>query len=140
MKNLQGYLKSRTAFIFLCSYIIIMILPMCVGLVYYYPTTREMLIDRASERSVSAMDQLTLLMDAQLNNVMNMPSYIVGNQQIIEYDILHIYKVVDEKMASWVVNNNVDEEWDSYIAQLESMGLNEMREIYQAAYDSYLSG
>ena len=48
-----------------------------------------------------------------------------------------IYKVVDEKMSSWIVNNNVDEEWDSYIAQLNSMGLEDMREIYQAAYDAY---
>ena len=48
-----------------------------------------------------------------------------------------IYKVVDEKMASWVVNNNVDAEWDGYLAQLEGMGLSQMREIYQKAYDAY---
>jgi putative aldouronate transport system substrate-binding protein len=48
-----------------------------------------------------------------------------------------IYKVVDEKMASWVVNGNVDAEWDSYISQLEGMGLEQMREIYQQAYDDY---
>lgn len=50
-----------------------------------------------------------------------------------------IYKVVDEKMASWVVNNNVDAEWDAYIAQLEGMGLDEMRQLYQEAYDAYLA-
>jgi putative aldouronate transport system substrate-binding protein len=44
---------------------------------------------------------------------------------------------VDEKMASWVVNNNVDTEWDAYLAQLEGMGLGQMREIYQKAYDAY---
>ena len=48
-----------------------------------------------------------------------------------------IYKVVDEKMASWVVNNNVDAEWDAYLQQLEGMGLTQMREIYQKAYDAY---
>ncbi len=48
-----------------------------------------------------------------------------------------IYKVVDEKMASWVVNNNVDAEWDAYLMQLEGMGLSDMREIYQKAYDAY---
>lgn len=49
-----------------------------------------------------------------------------------------MYKLVDEKMASWVVNNNVNDEWDTYIKQLEGMGLNEMREIYQTAYDKYM--
>ncbi len=48
-----------------------------------------------------------------------------------------IYKVVDEKMASWIVNNNVDAEWDAYLSQLEGMGLNQMRDIYQKAYDAY---
>ena len=48
-----------------------------------------------------------------------------------------IYKLVDEKMASWVVNGNVEEEWDAYISQLESMGLSEMRGYYQQAYDEY---
>lgn len=48
-----------------------------------------------------------------------------------------IYKVVDEKMAAWVVGGNVEEEWDAYLAQLEGMGLGEMRAIYQAAYDAY---
>ncbi len=51
-----------------------------------------------------------------------------------------LYKVVDEKMASWVVSGNVEAEWDAYIAQLEGMGLNQMREIYQAAYDAYIAG
>lgn len=48
-----------------------------------------------------------------------------------------MYKLVDEKMASWVVNGGIEEEWDSYIEQLESMGLNEMRQIYQDAYDAF---
>ena len=40
-------------------------------------------------------------------------------------------------MASWVVNGGIEEEWDSYIQQLENMGLNEMRQIYQDAYDAF---
>lgn len=48
-----------------------------------------------------------------------------------------IYKVVDEKMATWVVNNNVAAEWDDYLKQLEGMGLSDMRAIYQKAYDAY---
>lgn len=48
-----------------------------------------------------------------------------------------IYKIVDEKMATWVVDGGVEEEWDAYLQQLESMGLSEMRGYFQAAYDAY---
>ena len=48
-----------------------------------------------------------------------------------------IYKIVDEKMAAWVVNGNVDDEWDAYMEQLGNLGLDTMREIYQKAYDAY---
>ncbi len=48
-----------------------------------------------------------------------------------------INKIVDEKMASWVVNGNVEAEWDAYLKQLEGMGLSNMRQIYQDAYDAY---
>jgi putative aldouronate transport system substrate-binding protein len=50
-----------------------------------------------------------------------------------------LYKVVDEKMASWTVNGNVDAEWDAYISQLEGMGLDDMRKIYQKAYNDYMA-
>lgn len=48
-----------------------------------------------------------------------------------------IYKIVDEKMATWVVDGGVEEEWDAYLAQLEGMGLSEMCDYYQKAYDAY---
>ena len=50
-----------------------------------------------------------------------------------------LYKLVDEKFANWVVNGGCDEEWDQYMSQLETIGLSRMREIYQAAYDEYIS-
>lgn len=50
-----------------------------------------------------------------------------------------IYKVVDEKMASWVVNGNIEQEWNEYINKLNGMGLEKMRGIYQKAYDDYMA-
>ena len=48
-----------------------------------------------------------------------------------------IYKLVDEKYASWIVNGGIEAEWDDYLNQLENMGLSQMREYYQKAYDEY---
>lgn len=54
---------------------------------------------------------------------------------IIKTDIL---KMVDIKWAQWIIEGNVDAEWESYLNQLESMGLSRMKEIYQGYYDKYL--
>jgi len=49
-----------------------------------------------------------------------------------------IFKMVDVKWAQWIIEGNIDAEWDSYISQLKSMGLSRMEEIYQQYYDDYL--
>lgn len=85
----QRYFRNKTARLFLLSYLVMMLLPLCVGLVYYYPMTRGMLIDKAKERSVGTVSRLSELMDTQLTGVMNMNSYIASNRQITEYDILN---------------------------------------------------
>lgn len=36
--------------------------------------------------------------------------------------------------AKWLAYGGVEEEWDAYVARLESMGLSEYVEIYQNAY------
>ena len=43
----------------------------------------------------------------------------------------------NEKMrAKWLAYGGVDEEWDEYIAKLNSMGLQEYIDIYQKTYDT----
>lgn len=46
---------------------------------------------------------------------------------------------VDQKYAEWMLNGGIDAEWDSYIDQLHKMGLERMLDIYQTAYDRYMS-
>jgi len=45
--------------------------------------------------------------------------------------------LVDEKVSTWIVKGGIDEEWDGYVAQLESIGLPEIVEVYQSAYDRF---
>ena len=46
--------------------------------------------------------------------------------------------LVDEKISTWIVKGGIEEQWDGYVAQLESIGLPEMIEVYQTAYDRYI--
>ena len=49
-----------------------------------------------------------------------------------------IYKYVEAQYAHWVVDGGVEDEWDSYIEQLNAMGLEEMVSLQQGAYAAYL--
>jgi len=41
--------------------------------------------------------------------------------------------------AKWIVEGNVDKDWDDYLNQLKKMGLDEMMQIYQETYDRYIN-
>ena len=45
----------------------------------------------------------------------------------------------EQQAATWIVNGGVEEEWDSYLAMLEQMGVEQYVQIYQDAYDTYIS-
>lgn len=45
----------------------------------------------------------------------------------------------NENFASFMINGVSDDEWNKYVSQMEKMGLPEMIELYQAAYDRYLA-
>ena len=40
-------------------------------------------------------------------------------------------------IAGWIVDGNVDAEWDDYLKQLDRIDLPKAMEIYQAAYDRF---
>lgn len=51
-----------------------------------------------------------------------------------------IYNYISNRFATWVTEGGVEEEWDSYIAQLDAMEVGRVQEIYQEAYDRFYSG
>lgn len=51
---------------------------------------------------------------------------------------IDINKYCEAQYAHWVVNGGIEEEWDAYLAQLESMNLPELVGIYEGAYAYYL--
>jgi putative aldouronate transport system substrate-binding protein len=42
---------------------------------------------------------------------------------------------VSQMRAEFITKGNVDEQWDSYLAQLENLGLSKLLEVWQNAYD-----
>ncbi|MNS36919.1 Lipoprotein LipO precursor [compost metagenome] len=52
----------------------------------------------------------------------------------IEPDLI---KFVNTQRAKFLVNGNVDQEWDSYVQQVKAMGLDELMDLYQKGLDRY---
>ncbi|MDY7224154.1 extracellular solute-binding protein [Halalkalibacterium halodurans] len=50
---------------------------------------------------------------------------------------MEILDFVNQQQALWLLNGGVEEEWDSYVNQLERMGLDELMEIYQEGLDRF---
>ncbi|MCR4588756.1 MAG: extracellular solute-binding protein [Lachnospiraceae bacterium] len=64
--------------------------------------------------------------------------YSLEETDVINEHITDIKDYVKETSANWIVNGNVDAEWDNYVKQLDSMGLPEVVAAWQAAYDRYM--
>jgi putative aldouronate transport system substrate-binding protein len=50
-----------------------------------------------------------------------------------------IQSYAESQAATWIANGGAEVEYDAFVKQLESMGVKRMVEIYQGAYDRYLS-
>lgn len=48
-----------------------------------------------------------------------------------------IRSFTERKKAEWILNGGIDEEWDSYLQEMESLGLSKMLEIKQRYLDEY---
>ncbi len=51
--------------------------------------------------------------------------------------ITDIDKFVQNKRAEWVTDGGIDKEWDDYVEQLNTMGLEKLLKIYQDALEEY---
>ena len=87
--------------------------------------------------SAKAKDKINTEMYLPVATTMYYPTLLFkaeDNERIKEIgdDII----AYNEKMrAKWLAYGGVDEEWDEYLAKLDSMGLQEYIDIYQKTYD-----
>lgn len=67
--------------------------------------------------------------------LLTIPTEYMDELAILKTDIL---SYTTERTAQWIVNGGIEEEWASYLEQMEIMGLERMQEIYQTVYDAYI--
>ncbi|MFH8253115.1 ABC transporter substrate-binding protein [Microbacterium sp. B2969] len=67
------------------------------------------------------------------------PAVFFSNSDLEELGSIEpdIKALVEQKRAQWIVDGSVDEEWDAYVKQLDSMGLPKLLDIYQSGYDRF---
>ena len=96
---------------------------------YYY------LEDRAQQR----IDDIRDFWMQYVDSTEYYPSVIYTEEETNTINDLmsDLKSMSDEKIAHWLRDGGVDEEWDSYISALDSMGLQEVVDAWQAAYDRY---
>ncbi|MGX9349245.1 ABC transporter substrate-binding protein [Microbacterium sp. KNMS] len=70
------------------------------------------------------------------------PPVMLSNEELdrISLAVPEINTLVKEKFASWIVKGGIDSEWDGYVSQLEAMGVDDVIEVYQQAYDRFQQG
>ena len=70
----------------------------------------------------------------------NYPSVFFSVEELEEIGSIEpdIKALVEQKRAEWISSGGVEEAWDGYVSQLESMGLDRLVELYQAAYDRFV--
>lgn len=96
---------------------------------YYY------MEDRAQER----LDDLKDYWFQYVDDFEYYPSVVYTEEEIdtINDKLSDIKSMTEEKMAGWLKNGGIEEGWDQYLADLDSMGLQDVLGAWQAAYDRY---
>lgn len=63
--------------------------------------------------------------------------YTKEQREVLTSYRTEINEYAKTKRADWITKGNMDAEWDEFCAKLESMGLQKVIDVYQAAYDSF---
>ena len=70
------------------------------------------------------------------------PPVLLSNEELeqVSFATTDINTLVKEKFAAWIVDGTIDSEWDAYVSQLESLGVDDVIATYQQAYDRFQEG
>ncbi|KAA8815968.1 extracellular solute-binding protein [Bifidobacterium callitrichos] len=69
-----------------------------------------------------------------------MPDYVrpdATDATTISNNNTQIMNIAIQKAAQWMAEGGIDGEWDAYVKQLESLGLNDNVKLWQKWYDTY---
>lgn len=70
------------------------------------------------------------------------PPVMLSNEELdkVTFPNTDINTLVKEKFASWIVNGTIEAEWDAYVSQLQTLGVEDVVATYQQAYDRFRQG
>jgi putative aldouronate transport system substrate-binding protein len=90
-------------------------------------------------RAKQRLDDTANIWFDKVNNFEYYPSvvYSLEETDTINNNISDIKDYVSETSANWIINGGVEKEWNNYINQLNSMGVNDVVAAWQSAYDRY---
>lgn len=76
-----------------------------------------------------------------MNNDYNYPRVFMSVEDLEKIETIEadLMEYVNRKRSEWIVNGNIDEEWDAYLAELDRFRLPEWLEIKQKYFDEYLT-
>ena len=56
------------------------------------------------------------------------------DQYFCTIEVLSVSQITLDELTDWILNGGIEEEWDSYLANLKNMGLDELREVIRGIY------
>ena len=67
------------------------------------------------------------------------PSVVYTEEEIetINDKLSDIKSMTEERVSHWLRDGGIENEWDQYLSDLDSMGLQDVIGAWQAAYDRY---
>lgn len=70
------------------------------------------------------------------------PPVMLSNDELdqVSFAQTDINTLVKEKFAAWIANGTIEDEWDGYVSQLDSLGVDDVTAVYQQAYDRFQQG
>jgi len=85
------------------------------------------------------MKREAFLPNAPVDRVLPVFYFSKEDQEVIDSLYPDIKSYTDQKWAEWVMKGTIDAEWDTFLKQLNTMGLPKVLAIYQKGYDALMA-
>ncbi len=91
------------------------------------------------ERAQQRLDDLNDFWFQYVDSTEYFPSVVYTEEEIevINDKLSDLKAMSEERIAHWLRDGGIENEWDQYLSDLDSMGLQDVIGAWQAAYDRY---
>lgn len=113
---------NHTFWVYLILYVLMLLLPFTILLGYYYPTSRQIIIDNQNAAGKRNVEQIKVNMDNQLRAIYNLPSALYSHKNLRWYDLTtSVLSRYDAKyeLFNLIRSNSFIDEILLYIQKLE---------------------